>query len=92
MILNTRYEIKEKYEKKLAKFKQDMQAQMHQSALEMARKARLEAESAHDHTSMSAKELAELLGAIAIYARGGLKALSDSARGGARLLLEQLER
>ena len=40
----------------------------------------------------SAKELAELLGAIAIYARGGLKALSDSARGGARLLLEQLER
>jgi hypothetical protein len=40
----------------------------------------------------SAKELAELLGAIAIYARGGLKALSGSDRGGAKLLLEQIKR
>ena len=40
----------------------------------------------------SAKELAELLGAVAIYARGGLKALSGSARGGAKLLLEQIKR
>ena len=40
----------------------------------------------------SAKELAELLGAIAIYARGGLKALSSSARGGAKLLLEEIKK
>lgn len=40
----------------------------------------------------SAKELAELLGAIAMYARGGLKALSSSDKGGAKLLLEQLDR
>ncbi len=39
----------------------------------------------------SAKELAELLGAVAIYARGGLKALSSSRRGGAQLLLEQIK-
>lgn len=40
----------------------------------------------------SARELAELLGAIAIYAKGGLKALSSSDRGKARLLLEQMRR
>lgn len=39
----------------------------------------------------SARELAELLGAIAIYARGGLKALSNSGRREARLLLEQMK-
>ncbi len=39
----------------------------------------------------SARELAELLGAIAIYARGGLKALSNSGRSEARLLLEQMK-
>jgi len=38
----------------------------------------------------SAKELAELLGAIAVYARGGLKALSSSDRPEARLLLDQM--
>jgi len=38
----------------------------------------------------SAKELAELLGAIAVYARGGLKALSNSGRREARLLLDQM--
>ena len=40
----------------------------------------------------SAKELAELLGAVAIYARGGLKARTSSEKGGARLLLEQIHR
>ena len=40
----------------------------------------------------SAKELAELLGAVAIYARGGLKALSNSGRREAHLLLEQIKR
>ncbi len=40
----------------------------------------------------SAKELAELLGAIAVYARGGLKALSSSENSGAKLLLEQINR
>ena len=40
----------------------------------------------------SAKELAELLGAVAIYARGGLKALSNSDRHEAHLLLEQIKR
>ena len=39
----------------------------------------------------SARELAELLGAIAIYARGGLRALSNSGRSEARLLLEQMK-
>jgi hypothetical protein len=39
----------------------------------------------------SAKELAELLGAVAIYARGGLKALSQSDRREARLLLLQMK-
>ena len=38
----------------------------------------------------SAKELAELLGAVAVYAKGGLKALSNSNTAKARLLLEQL--
>ncbi len=38
----------------------------------------------------SARELAELLAAIALYARGGLKALSSSSRGEARRLLEQI--
>ncbi|MBM9604829.1 hypothetical protein [Desulfopila inferna] len=38
----------------------------------------------------SARELAELLGAVAIYARGGLKALAGSGRREALLLLEQL--
>ena len=38
----------------------------------------------------SAKELAELLGAIAVYARGGLKALSNSGKREARLLLDQM--
>ena len=38
----------------------------------------------------SAKELAELLGAIAVYARGGLKALSSSGRREARLLMDQM--
>ncbi len=40
----------------------------------------------------SAKELAELLGAVAIYARGGIKALSNSGRREAHLLLEQIKR
>lgn len=39
----------------------------------------------------SAKELAELLGAIAIYVRGGLKALSNSGKREARLLIEQMK-
>ncbi|HMT14162.1 MAG TPA: VWA domain-containing protein [Aestuariivirga sp.] len=41
----------------------------------------------------SARHLAELLGAVAVYASGGRKALADKARaegGKARLLLEQL--
>ncbi|MFT5701306.1 MAG: hypothetical protein ACI8ZB_004197 [Desulforhopalus sp.] len=38
----------------------------------------------------SAKELAELLSAVAIYARGGLKALSSSDKNKARLLLQQM--
>ena len=40
----------------------------------------------------SAGELAELLGAVALYARGGMKALSDSTSKKARLLLEQMYR
>lgn len=40
----------------------------------------------------SAKELAELLGAVALYARGGLRALSESTSSEARLLLEQMKR
>lgn len=40
----------------------------------------------------SAKELAQLLGAVAIYAGGGIKALSNSGRRGAHLLLEQINR
>jgi len=40
----------------------------------------------------SARELAELLGAVAIYARGGLKALSSSDSHEARLLLEQMKK
>jgi hypothetical protein len=40
----------------------------------------------------SAKQLAELLGAVAIYARGGLKALAGSGRREALLLLEQLKK
>lgn len=39
----------------------------------------------------SARELAELLGAVAIYAKGGLKALSSNAGNKARLLLQQME-
>ena len=39
----------------------------------------------------SAKELAELLGAVAIYAQGGIKALSSSDKHKARLLLQQME-
>ncbi len=38
----------------------------------------------------SAKELAELLSAVAVYARGGLKALSNSGRQEAHLLLAQM--
>jgi len=38
----------------------------------------------------SAKELTELLGAIAVYARGGLKALSNSGKREASLLLDQM--
>lgn len=40
----------------------------------------------------SARELAELLAAVAIYARGGLKALSGSGRREAQRLLEQMSR
>ena len=40
----------------------------------------------------SARELAELLGAIAVYVRGGLKALSESTSRGAHLLLGQMKR
>jgi hypothetical protein len=40
----------------------------------------------------SASELAELLGAVALYARGGMKALSDSTSKKAHLLLEQMHR
>lgn len=39
----------------------------------------------------SARELTELLGAVAAYARGGLKALSESASREAHLLLEQMK-
>jgi hypothetical protein len=39
----------------------------------------------------SARELAELLGAVAVYARGGMKALSESTSKKARLLLEQMK-
>jgi len=38
----------------------------------------------------SADELARLLGAVALYAHGGLKALSSSKKQEARLLLEQM--
>lgn len=38
----------------------------------------------------SARELADLLAAVAVYARGGLKALESANSGRARLLLEQL--
>jgi hypothetical protein len=40
----------------------------------------------------SARELAELLGAVAVYARGGLKALSDSGKREAHLLLLQMRK
>lgn len=40
----------------------------------------------------SADELAKLLGAVAIYARGGLPALTSSDRREARLLLEQMNK
>jgi hypothetical protein len=40
----------------------------------------------------SARELAKLLGAIAVYARGGLRALSNSGSNEARLLLEQMKK
>jgi len=40
----------------------------------------------------SAKELAELLSAVAMYAKGGLKALSSSNKNKARLLLQQMEK
>ena len=40
----------------------------------------------------SARELAELLGAVAVYARGGLKALSERTSREAHLLLEQMKR
>lgn len=40
----------------------------------------------------SARELSELLGAVAMYARGGLKALSSSGSNKARLLLEQMKK
>ena len=40
----------------------------------------------------SAKELADLLGAIAVYARGGLTALESSSRANERKLLQQLKR
>ena len=40
----------------------------------------------------SAKELAELLAAVAVYARGGLQALSNSGRREARMLLEQMRK
>ncbi|MCB1384565.1 MAG: VWA domain-containing protein [Nitratireductor sp.] len=39
----------------------------------------------------SSRELADLLGAIAVYARGGLKALRASKAGGRQQLLTQLE-
>jgi len=39
----------------------------------------------------SSRELAELLAAVASYARGGLKALQSSRRKADRLLLERLE-
>ena len=40
----------------------------------------------------SAKELAELLSAVAMYAKGGLKALSISNKNPARLLLQQMKK
>jgi hypothetical protein len=40
----------------------------------------------------SARELADLLGAVAMYARGGLQALSESTSPKAHLLLEQMKR
>ena len=40
----------------------------------------------------SAKELADLLGAIAVYAKGGLRALASSKQRKVRLLLEQLKK
>jgi hypothetical protein len=40
----------------------------------------------------SADRLRHLFGAVARFARGGLKALRDSGTAGDRLLLEQLEK
>lgn len=40
----------------------------------------------------SARELGELLSAVAIYAKGGLKALANSKKNQARLLLEQMKK
>lgn len=40
----------------------------------------------------SAMQLSALLSAVALYARGGLKALSESTKPEARLLLEQMKR
>ncbi len=40
----------------------------------------------------SADELAKLLGAVALYAHGGLKALNSSKKHEARLLLEQMKK
>jgi hypothetical protein len=40
----------------------------------------------------SAKQLAELLSAVAMYAKGGLKALSSSTKNQARLLLQQMKK
>ena len=40
----------------------------------------------------SADRLRQLLGAVARFARGGLKALRDSGAAGDRLLLDQLEK
>ena len=39
----------------------------------------------------SARDLSELLGAVAVYAQGGLKALSESSSRKAHLLLEQMK-
>merc|ERR1711939_275145 len=49
--------IKERYQKKLDAYRNQMQQQLHQSALDAARKARLEAETTHAHMSVTANEL-----------------------------------
>ncbi len=56
------------------------------------RMAKLSGGAAVPFDASSAERLRQLLGAVARFARGGLKALRDSDGAGDRLLLEQLEK